>query len=283
MLEKIYINEPKHTDLNMYRCGIEDCTSGYSWGPGVRDHYIIHYVLGGKGRFHVNGQTYTLKEQDGFLICPNTIVHYEADKEDPWSYCWAGFHGLKAEHYLKHANLSPGTPVFTCDKMHEIRECFSRMISTKNLGKSKEIILLGLLYEFLGILIESSAGNGTADNSTSRKESYVKKAVEFIAMNYSRKISVAEIAHHVGIDRSYLYSLCEEYLNASPQKFIINYRMNKACELMINKALTIGDISRSIGYDDPLVFSKVFKKVKGVSPSEYRDSAKECKPREKDA
>jgi YesN/AraC family two-component response regulator len=89
-------------------------------------------------------------------------------------------------------------------------------------------------------------------------------------MNYYRKMSIAEIAHHLGLDRSYLGSLFKEQLDTSLQDFLINYRLDKACELMKNEALAIGDISRSVGYDDPLQFSKLFRRNKSIPPREYR-------------
>jgi len=270
MLEKFYITRPTNTDLNMYRCGIEDCTPGHSWGPAVRDHYIIHYILDGKGIFQVDGVTYRLEKHDGFLICPGTVVFYQADLEMPWSYTWVGFHGIKAETYLKQANLTHEKPIFRYDADSSLKECFNRMIATKGLAKGREIRLLGLLYEFLSRLIEVAAHDTTGSEGESRKELYVKKAVEFVQMNFSRKISVAEIADYVKLDRSYLYSIFSSYLNTSPQEFIINFRIEKACELMHNSELSIGDISRSVGYEDALVFSKQFKRTKGIPPREFR-------------
>jgi AraC-like DNA-binding protein len=110
------------------------------------------------------------------------------------------------------------------------------------------------------------------NEGSNNKEAYVKKALEYISMNYSRKISVSQIARSVGLDRSYLYSLFMEYLKTSPQEYLINFRIEKACELMQANLLSIGDIARSVGYDDPLTFSKVFRKLKGVSPSKFRSS-----------
>jgi len=269
MLEKIYIDKPSNTDLNMYRCGMEDCVPGHSWGPAVRDHYIIHYILRGKGFYQVDGKTYHLGKGDGFLICPNTVIYYKADLDDPWSYAWVGFHGIKAEMYLKRANLTPVNPIFRYDKDDYLEECFKQMISTKNLSKAGEVRLLGLLYVFLSQLIEEFETKQFFDKD-SKKESYIKKALEFIAMNYSRKITIAEIANFVGLDRSYLYSIFNEFLNVSPQEFLINYRIDMACQLMNNVNLSIGDIARSVGYDDQLQFSKVFRKIKGTSPRQYR-------------
>lgn len=268
MLEKLYIDEPRHTDLNLYRCGIEDCKSGHSWGPAIRDHYIIHYILGGKGSFTVGETTYQLGKNDGFLICPDTVVYYEADADEPWSYGWVGFNGFKAPVYLKQAGLDNQNPIFRYEKDHFLRECLVRMISTKRLTRGKEIRLIGLLYEFLSQLVEMTDNNLLEKDN--RKEEYVRKALEYIRMNYSRKIAISEIAHHVGLDRSYLYSLFQEYLNTSPQDYLIRFRMEKACELLQATSLSVGSIAYSVGYEDPLLFSKVFKKARGLPPREYR-------------
>ena len=108
--------------------------------------------------------------------------------------------------------------------------------------------------------------------SENRKEFYFQKAVQFIGLSYSNYISVRQIADHIGIDRTYLYSIFKTILNKSPEDYLIGFRMTKACELMQDETLSIGDISRSVGYDDPLQFSKMFKKHKHMSPSEYRKS-----------
>lgn len=268
MLEKIYIDEPRHTDMSMYRCGFEDCKAGHFWGPAVRDHYIIHYILEGEGIFTAGGATYTLGKNDGFLICPDTVVYYQADFKKPWSYAWVGFHGFKAASYLKQAGLDSHNPIFRYERDGFLKDCLMRMTATKHLSKGKEIRLLGLLYEFLSQLVETAESALTVKNNT--KEEYVKKALEYIAMNYSRSTGVAEIARSVGIDRSYLYSLFNEFLNASPQEYLIRFRMEKACDLMPAASLTIGDIARSVGYKDPLMFSKAFKKAKGLSPRDFR-------------
>ncbi|MGF7047731.1 AraC-like DNA-binding protein [Paenibacillus sp. DS2015] len=69
-----------------------------------------------------------------------------------------------------------------------------------------------------------------------------------------------------------IYAPSSKRIFYSIQEYLIHFRVNKACELMMNSELSIGDISRSVGYDDPLLFSKIFKKVKGASPKHFRDA-----------
>lgn len=271
MQESLLIYRLNHTDLNMYQCGMQDCESGHYYGPAIRDHYLIHYIFNGKGRFSMGDRVYHLQKGQGFLICPDIVTYYQADLDDPWSYSWTGFHGTKAGAYLKSAGLTAENPVFTYDRDDYIRNCFSEMIAAKDLQKGREIRLLGLFYLFISQLIETHGKDRFTDKAgISRKEVYIKKAIEYIGMNYSRKIAITDIARHIGLDRSYLGSIFKQQLDTSLQDFLVNYRMDRACELMKNVSLSIGDISRSVGYDDPLLFSKIFRKIKSKSPREYR-------------
>lgn len=270
MLDYVDFDRTSYTELSMYQCGMEDCVPGHFYGPALRDHFLIHYILKGKGIFKVGEMVYNLEKGHGFLIYPNIITFYQADFDDPWHYCWVGFQGLRAELYLKHANLTSENPIFRYDKDDYIKDCFMQMLSTKKLVKSREIRLLAILYLFLSQLIETNGEKKLYDKNEDRKEVYIKKAIEYIEMNYSRNISIAEISNYIGLDRSYFCSIFKDCLRLPPQIFLINYRINKACELMRNKMLSIGDVSRSVGYDDPLQFSKMFKKVRCSSPIEYR-------------
>mgnify|MGYP005836940863 CR=1 FL=1 len=273
MPEVVRFRRHNNTDLNMYQCGHEDCLPGHSYGPAVRDHYLIHYIHSGKGIFQVGDKTYHLSKGHGFLICPEIITYYQADFEEPWSYSWVGFHGLKAESYLSQGGLTEYKPIFKYEKDDFISNCFNQMLATNELVKGREIRLLAQLYMFLSQLIEVSLDDHHLEINGNRKEMYIKKAVEFIEMNYSRRISVEDISNYVGLDRSYLGSLFKEVLKISIQQYLINFRINRACELMKNVNLTIGDVSRSVGYEDPLLFSKIFRKTKGIPPRGYRKTA----------
>lgn len=59
----------------------------------MRPNYIVHYILDGQGEYQLGGCTYTLKKEQGFLIAPNVMTTYRADRENPWVYLWVGFEG----------------------------------------------------------------------------------------------------------------------------------------------------------------------------------------------
>ncbi len=270
MLEKYYFHRYNHTDLNVYRCGIEECKPNHTWGPGIRDHFIVHYIRKGTGFFSSRETTYRLGEGQGFIIFPDQLVTYTADIDQPWEYSWVGFHGLKAESLLKKSGFSRKQPVFLYQTDNKLSECLDNMIREARLDTPSELMLLGHLYIFLSLLIQNNRNRTAGISKTEKQEKYIRKVVDFISKNYSRKITIGEIASAIRLDRSYLYSIFQKYLNMSPQDFLIRYRIDRAVEIMKNPSLTIGDIARSVGYDDPLQFSKIFKKKMGMSPSLFR-------------
>ena len=67
-------NYTDNVELSIFNCGHEYCQPGHTWGPGVRDHYLIHLVVAGRGVYQVNGLSYTLQEGDLFLAKPNQLT-----------------------------------------------------------------------------------------------------------------------------------------------------------------------------------------------------------------
>ncbi len=271
MLEHIWLAPLDSGELNIYQFGMEDCEPTHSFGPAVRDHYLIHFILDGRGVFSKGSTHLELKKGQGFFIEPNEVTYYQADASQPWRYAWIGFNGTKAEEYMKLAGLSSSSFVFNCSNRKLIEKYFVQMLENKRHTIDSEIRLNGLLYLIISDLIKNSNSFELSGGTLNMAEHYVKKAIEYIQGNYSRNMSVAEISEYIGLDRSYFGSVFRNIVNVSPQQFLLHFRINKACELLIKSSISIGDISRSVGYGDQLLFSKTFKKIKGVSPKEYRE------------
>ena len=95
----IFPNE-NFLDLRLYQYGWQQCAPLHSFGPFVRNHYLFHYVLSGKGVLMSNNGGVTSRHHlvpgQGFLICPGQVNTYCASKSDPWKYVWLEFDGLRA-------------------------------------------------------------------------------------------------------------------------------------------------------------------------------------------
>ena len=263
-------------DLNFYYCGKEDCRPGHEWGPGIRDHYKFHYVHSGEGILRSGDTEYRLQRGQGFFTFPHAIAYYKADVINPWTYSWIAFQGLQAESYLKRAHLSAARPVMDFDGNPWFETVFDQLLEARQSEKSGDLKYQSILYRFLSEVIDTTCKETEPRADGNFSELYVRKAIEYIEINFSHKVSIAELADYIGVDRKYLSALFKKKLNVSPQAFLLQFRMNKAGELMRNSGLTIADISRSVGYNDPLLFSKMFKKITGVSPKAYRNQASDA-------
>lgn len=262
--------EQSNIDLKLYYCGTEGCKPNHAWGPAVKDHYKFHYIHSGKGILQIGKDTYPLTKGQGFLIWPHTVSYYKADAEDPWTYSWVAFNGLNAESYLRRANLTLDAPVYQCYDEEALQKLFIDMLEASKKEQNRDIHLLNSLYAFLAHLMDETFSAHSYDRKGKPGDLYIKKAVDFIETNYSRQVSIAEIAEYVGLNRKYFSKLFAGILNTSPQNFLIQFRLNKACELMENPNLSLVEISNSVGYNDPLLFSRIFKKAKGMAPKYYR-------------
>lgn len=258
-----------HADLVYYHSGSEHCAPGHAFGPAVRSYYLIHYVRSGQGIFRRSRVEYRLRAGQGFLICPGDVTYYQADRDDPWSYSWVGFDGYKAASSLRQANMTADSPIFELAEPDGIWPIFELLEDAKKLSAGRELRLIGAVYMFLSYLAEYAAGERTSAQA-GLQELYVRAAAEYIDKNFARRMSIEELAAYIGLNRSYLCAIFKAEMQQSPQQYLIRCRMERACELLAGSALAIGDISRSVGYDDPLVFSKMFAKLIGLPPREYR-------------
>ena len=73
-------NYTNNIELSIFNCGLERCAPGQTWGPGIRDHYLIHLVVSGKGTFEVGGKTFEVVPGDLFFARPSQLIRYSADE-----------------------------------------------------------------------------------------------------------------------------------------------------------------------------------------------------------
>ncbi|MBQ5754738.1 MAG: AraC family transcriptional regulator [Oscillospiraceae bacterium] len=259
-----------NVELSIYNCGLQRCTPGHAWGPGVRDHYLIHLVVSGQGVYQTEGETYHLHAGDLFLAKPNQLILYTADEADPWEYYWVGFNGACASHLVQQMPFTPGCPVHHCKDPEAVRTALHNIFLSRGPQPQNEARMVGYLYLFLGQLIQEQQEAGPRPTNASSQ--YVINAVKYIQFNYSHDTSIDDIAKAVGVSRSHLYRVFMSTMGQSPIDYLTDYRIREACNLLCSTQLSIAEIAVSVGFFDQFYFSRVFKKAKGVPPSKYAAS-----------
>ena len=253
--------------LSYYYSGIQSCTANHYW-MGVRNHYVIHFVLDGFGKCFYDGEECKLGKGKAFIIRPRQKIHYIADSVSPWRYCWIAFNGVNSSSLLKETAFSSGHPTADFKNPDAIENKINRLSS---LRPSTGNNYLHEISSLLDILSNIEPRPEISGNKADSKKRYVNIALNFIDRNYSGNITVESISKHVGLNRKYLSSVFNAVLGVSTQQYLLSKRMREATILLTDSDLSVKEIAHSVGYYDALLFSKMFKKKYGLSPIKFRN------------
>ncbi len=248
---EIVIDE-QYTGFNPVQFGYEDCEPSHSYGPAVRDHWLLHYIVAGKGIFRRDGKEYPVNAGDIFVIPPFLETYYEADAKTPWQYIWIGFTcDTKLPQAFEQA-------VVRCPGMGEI---FEGMRRCRRMEGGKSAFLSGKIWEMMSLILE--AGERDTD--------YVDKAIHYMHAEYMNEIRIADLAARLNLDRCYFSTMFTRRVGVSPSRYLIDLRLGKAAELMREYGKSPSIAAASVGYPDIYTFSKMFKKKFGCSPRRYTE------------
>lgn len=250
------------TDIYPVQYGEEQCESDYSFGPCVRSSYLIHYVYSGNGILKIDNTEYSVHKGQMFLIQPHQLAYYQADHDTPWLYRWIEFNGSMVQPILKSINAY-SNPIILDDEHNSIG------IALLDIIKNGDMRFEALMQKFWAF-ITALTDNAEAMRLSSVQE-YIQKSENFIKINIHKKTTVQDVAEYVGVNRSYLTRLFKQHKNTSPQQYILSLKMNTAAQYMKNTDISIKEVAQSVGYDDPHVFNRAFKKKFNSSPSEWRN------------
>lgn len=229
-----------------------------------RNYYRFHFVTSGIGYYKTPAETVTLAENEGFVIFPGETPSYYPNDTKAWEYFWVAFSGSKAGELVAKAGLTRSSPAYRStggsDKM---RQLLADICATSIMPLATDRLFPHYVVNFF---------DNIAPISSKRKKNslYLEQCLSYIASNYNRPITIQDIANHANIDRTYLYKLFKKNLGTSPQTYLLNYRLDKACDLLQSTQDSITDIAYNSGFSDYSNFSRQFKAAKNFTPSAYR-------------
>ncbi|MBR2634799.1 MAG: AraC family transcriptional regulator [Clostridia bacterium] len=232
------------------------------YGPSVRNQYIIHYVLSGKGHFNGN----RVAEGEGFLIVPGMREEYDPDEKDPWKFLWIISEDPAMQVFFSRHGANEKTGIFKFYNKYE----FERIVNLLTSAPSSFSTTAQLSEMFLHIFNACVERNMTPQSSVTKI--YFNFAVNYIKTNLPSPISVAELCDAIGITQPYLYKIFKKETKMSPKQYISSCKIFKAKELLAHTELSISLVAKSVGYENVLDFSKFFSKQTNLSPTVYRNT-----------
>jgi len=259
--------------IRVTQCGREVCSPGHRFGPAVRDHYLIHYVVSGAGTFRSAAGTFRIRAGEGFIIFPEEITTYEADAHNPWRYAWVGYSGQDAATLTKQIGLTKEAPVFSAAPAETVFGILETIISEIHTFRLGYLAAFGGLCRFLSLIAETRP-----QSNQDPHHQYFEKARWFMEGNYNRPILVSDIASFVNLSRSQLYRVFIEIIGISPKASLTELRMQKSLALVEAGELRQEEIAASVGMLNGAQFARLFRQTYGVSPKQWRGQ-KQTKPK----
>jgi AraC-like DNA-binding protein len=252
------------------------------WYPTARYHYrerengadehILIFCVAGSGWYEIGGQRYVVEANEALLI-PRGVPHiYGADESAPWSIHWVHFIGMEADFFLYHLPIGEQKLLVAPDSVHAIErlftECYESFIGGFVLYRL--IYCTQILHHLLGCLFFNNDFFSPTQR-TSRFHS-VESTLTFLHQDIHRDITLAEMADHTGLSISHFSFLFKQQTGYPPVDYFIHLKVQRACTLLSRSRDTIQEIAYEVGYSDPYYFSRIFKKIMGISPRQYRQT-----------
>lgn len=239
-------------------------------GPLIRTYYVFRHCTKGKGKLITDGGTVDIKAGQSYVIFPGQVVTETSDEDDPLHISYITLVGIRAGILFKNIGLSVKNPFLPWEDGNDFLPYLNITIDACSLPYDEtELFRIGNAYIFFDNLIKFLRANYPQSLPDLFSDDYIEKALQYMDLNYTKSIKVSDVAAHVGLNRSYFFTIFKNQLHLSPQEYLTRLRMQKACELFAYPEATVASVANSLNYE-PSVFFRHFKRIVGVSPSEYK-------------
>ena len=227
---------------------------------------IVILCVRGEGWVMVAGRKHRVTPGHVVTLLPNQRHSYGS--ETGWTIYWVHAAGDRASYFtnmLDHRGLLPVMEVPSYLKMIPF---FEEMLEHLTMGYSSGHSVVTMMA--LGHLFASLVTEGRSIGVSSSAEQRVRQAVATLRANWQRTVSIPTLAAACNLSTSHFSSLFKKLTGYSPLDFYLHVKMQRAAEMMDNTDWPLKRIAMEIGFLDPLYFSRVFRRIYKMSPSEYR-------------
>lgn len=232
------------------------------------NHYLLIYVARGEGWYSVRDKTFTVTENDFFVLPHELATHVGSSAQNPWSIYWAYFSGTQAPNIVLHLmgrnNFSPRKAKPLVGRIAQFNDILHHLELLENMENL--VYANSRFYSFLcsfRLTVLSARKHAKKDG--------VIKSIEYMRENIQGKITLEELARAAGLSVSHYCSVFKQKTMQSPLNLYMSMKVQRACQMLQNKDQTIKSIAYSLGFFDQYHFSKVFKQVMGSSPKHFKN------------
>ena len=233
------------------------------------DQAVLIYCVKGQGWCKMDDNDHPIGVGDVLVIPPGSAHSYGADEQRPWTIFWVHIKGDNVVTLLNELGAARANPVVKLGESSELLALFEELLDVMEHGYAASRLLYAcqILGHLIGLMIWDRRRNfaGRLDN-----EQKVAESITYMKQHLDQHATAASFAALANLSESHYRSLFKRQIGYAPMDYFIRLRMHKACQLLDVTQLNVKEIANMVGYEDPLYFSRIFKAVVEMSPSQYR-------------
>lgn len=264
--------DPKQTASLQVVCGgWESCLPSYRIDRAGFPHFALEFVAAGKGTLTLGGRR--------FRLVPGTVFHYgpgighriASDPEAPLEKYFVDFVGEAARNLLAEVPFSELEPLYLAGSGPFVR--LFEELQTR--GRSRSVRaerLCSVLVELLLLQVAETAVPLGRDSSAAWAS--FDRCRRYIEEHYLTLRTLDEVSAGCNLDKPYLCRLFKRFGRETPYGMLMRLKMDRAAELLLHSNLMIKEVAAAVGFNDPYHFSRVFKRVRGLSPIDFTGLAR---------
>ncbi len=237
--------------------------------PNGADQHILIYCYKGEGKVRIRKTEYKIVPGDFFVIPMKTPHMYEADPENPWTIYWVHFKGITSSHIVSSIEKQIGLKGFI-EYDEKCIELFNEIYTHLERGYGQNNLMYSnmCLWHFLTTFLYNEKYDPSGKLSN---KSMTDTVIDFLSANLDKTLTLEEIARKVNLSPPYFSYLFKQKTGFSPIEYFNHLKAQKACQYLLFTDLRIKEISQELGIEDQYYFSRLFTKIMGISPNEYRE------------
>lgn len=236
--------------------------------PNGSANYQLLYIADGKARFQINGKMYLLEKGNCVLYHPTDPQYYYYFLEDQPDIYWVHFSSKEANAFLRKTGWGKEN-IYNVGVLNSYIQLFDGMIQELQLKQPFfEEELQFMMQQLLLKMGRNQIRQKTIFESYNKE---VEEALRLFHLAPERDFTIKQFTKERGLNYYRFIDTFTHYVGMSPRQYIINIRMTIAKDLMTNSMFSVSEVAQLTGYENPLYFSRLFKKTWGLSPTEYRE------------
>jgi AraC-like DNA-binding protein len=247
----------------------------YRERPSGGHAHIVIYCIAGEGWVRLNDQKKQLMHKGSLIVIPAHMPHeYASSESHPWTIYWFHMRGENTTAFFAGIDQHATTTLVSVEKSAKIIELFHECYHLLEKGYSlNRIIYVSQLACYLAALIRFSQQQPQMAWNEEKKHD-IELSLQFMTEHLENNVTLQQLADQAKLSVPHYTHVFKKTTGYSPIDYYLRLKIQLACQHLDLTDQSIKGISMQLGFQDPYYFSRLFKKIMGKSPSEYRNTRK---------